>query len=138
MSYRYLIIDDEKLARMGTLAKLSPMGNTITCVGQASDGEEGIRLIEELSPDIIITDMKMPIMDGGQLLPILAERYPDIQIIVISGYRDFEYSRQAIRASAIDYILKPFGEEEIISAMEQAIARMESQSAIENKLQSSE
>lgn len=138
MNYRYLIIDDEKLARMGTLAKLSSMEDTITCVGQAADGEEGLRLAEELAPDIIITDMKMPVMDGGQLLPVLAERFPNIQIIVISGYRDFDYSRQAIRASAIDYILKPFGEEEIASAIRQAIARMESQSYMENKLQSSE
>ncbi|HCT92081.1 MAG TPA: hypothetical protein DF613_12000, partial [Lachnospiraceae bacterium] len=113
MHYRYLIIDDEKLARTGTLAKLSSMEDTITCVGQAADGEEGLRLTEELKPDIVITDMKMPVMDGGQLLSVLARRFPNIQIIVISGYRDFEYSRQAI-------------------------ARMESQSDMENKLQSSE
>lgn len=138
MKYRYLIIDDERLARLGTLEKLSPISDRITCVGEASDGEEGIAIVEKLHPDIIITDMKMPIMDGEQLLPLLAEKYPQIQIIVISGYRDFEYSRQAIRASAIDYILKPFGSGDIISAVEQAISRIENQTEVETKLQSSE
>ncbi|KLU69397.1 MAG: hypothetical protein RHS_4774 [Robinsoniella sp. RHS] len=138
MKYRYLIIDDEKLARLGTLEKLSPINDRITCAGEAADGDEGIALVEKLHPDIIITDMKMPIMDGEQLLPLLAEKYPQIQIIVISGYRDFEYSRQAIRASAIDYILKPFGSSEIISAVEQAITRIENQTEVETKLQSSE
>lgn len=138
MKYRYLIIDDEKLARLGTLEKLSPINDRITCVGEAADGEEGIAIVEELHPDIIITDMKMPVMDGEQLLPLLAEKYPQIQIIVISGYRDFEYSRQAIRASAIDYILKPFGSNDIISAVEQAISRIENQTEVETKLQTSE
>ncbi len=92
MKYRYLIIDDEKLARLGTLEKLSPISDRITCVGEAADGEEGLSLAEELHPDIIITDMKMPVMDGEKLLPLLAEKHPEIQIIVISGYRDFEYS----------------------------------------------
>lgn len=138
MKYRYLIIDDEKLARLGTLEKLSPISDRITCVGEAADGEEGLSLAEELHPDIIITDMKMPVMDGEKLLPLLAEKHPEIQIIVISGYRDFEYSRQAIRASAIDYILKPFSGNDIISAVEQAIGRIENQSEVESRLQSSE
>lgn len=132
--YRYLIIDDEKFTRLGTIAKLAPMEYVIRCVGEAANGADGLALTEELHPDIIITDMKMPGMGGEELLPLLAKKYPDIYIIVISGYQDFEYSRQAIRANAIDYILKPFGEEEIQNAVKQAILRICDDSRMENQI----
>ena len=96
MNYRYILIDDEKFTRLGTLEKLSPISDLAQCVGQADDGEAGLALARELQPDVIITDMKMPVMDGTSLLPILAKEFPDTPLIVISGYRDFEYSRQAV------------------------------------------
>lgn len=138
MNYRYILIDDEKFTRLGTLEKLSPISDLAQCVGQADDGEAGLALARELQPDVIITDMKMPVMDGTSLLPILAKEFPDTPLIVISGYRDFEYSRQAVRAGAIDYILKPFSSGDIISAMKQAIGRIEDQTALKNRLHSSE
>ena len=122
--YRYIIIDDEPLTRKGTIEKLSPLSDVLQCIGEAENGEYGLALIEELHPDLVITDMKMPVMDGLSLLPVMAERYPDISLIVISGYQDFEYMRQAIHANAADYILKPFSGQEIISTAEKAIRQM--------------
>lgn len=136
--YRYIIIDDEEVTRKGTLDKLQPMGDRICCVGEAEDGKEGLAMAEELHPNIIITDMKMPVMGGDLLLPILAERYPEIYIIVISGYRDFEYSRQAIRANAIDYLLKPFRSSDIMASMEQAIQKIKSTANTKRQANSSQ
>lgn len=136
--YRYIVIDDEKFTRIGTIGKLEGMSNRLICAGEASNGEQGLSLIEEVHPHIVITDMKMPVLGGEQLLPILAKNYPDIYIIVISGYQDFEYSRQAIRANAIDYILKPFGEEDIIHAVTQAIDRIENASVMKDCIKESE
>ncbi|MBQ7371120.1 MAG: response regulator [Blautia sp.] len=125
--YKFILIDDESLTRKGTLEKLAPLSNEITCVGEASDGEEGLALIESVKPDIVITDMKMPVMDGVALLPVLAERYPDLSLIVISGYKDFEYMRQALHAKAIDYLLKPFSSEELVAVMKKAVSQRKAQ-----------
>ena len=67
----------------------------------------------------------MPIMGGKELLPYLAENYPEMPLIVISGYRDFDYVKQAISAAAIDYILKPFSKEAIQNCVSRAIERLE-------------
>lgn len=136
--YTYLIIDDEDLIRKGTIKKLSPMSDRVACVGEAVNGLEGIEKIRQLHPDIIVLDMQMPGMDGTQLLPYLAENYPDIPLIVISGYRDFDYIKHAISAQAIDYILKPFSREDIQKCMQDAILRLESQNAIQTRLSNSE
>lgn len=105
--YTYIIIDDEPLIRRGTIKKLENYPG-ISCAGQASNGQAGLELIQETDPDFIITDMKMPVLDGSRLLPILSERYPDKYIIVISGYKDFEYAQQALRANTVDYLHEAF------------------------------
>ena len=136
--YTYLIIDDEELIRKGTIKKLSPMENLVQCIGEAENGQEGIEKIKELHPDIVVLDMQMPVMDGTKLLPYLAEHFPEIPLIVISGYRDFDYVKHAISAKAIDYILKPFSREAIQKCMSDAIGRLESKSALETQIINSE
>ncbi|WP_330672055.1 response regulator [Blautia massiliensis (ex Durand et al. 2017)] len=74
---------------------------------EADNAEDGLKIILKEHPDIIITDMKMPVMDGTQLLKNLEELHIDSKISVISGFSDFKYTRLAIQAGVIDYILKP-------------------------------
>lgn len=136
--YRYIVIDDEELTRKGTIAKLKNMNHLVTCAGEAGDGQEALLLIERENPDIIITDMNMPNMSGSALLPLLAERYSDKPIIVISGYKDFEYTRQAIRAKAVDYLLKPFGRDDLQASMQNAIHFIENTASMQNQLMDSE
>ncbi|MDO4274047.1 MAG: response regulator [Eubacteriales bacterium] len=136
--YSYLIIDDEELIRKGTIKKLSTMGDIICCIGEAENGAEGIEKIEVLHPDMVILDMQMPVMDGTQLLPYLSQHYPGLPLIVISGYRDFDYVKHAISAQAIDYILKPFSREAIQKCVRDAISRLESHNALENHITSIE
>ncbi len=117
----FILIDDEPITRKGTLEKLSPLMDQLRCVGEADDGKEGLAMIEKERPDIVITDMKMPVLDGLTLLPVVAEKYPDISLIIISGYKDFDYMKQAFHARAVDYLLKPFSSEELIEVMQKAI-----------------
>lgn len=136
--YTYLLVDDEALTRKGTIKKLESLKDRITCIGEAENGQEAMEKIQQLNPDVIITDMNMPIMDGTQLLTFLTEHYPQKQIIVISSYKDFEYMHQAIKANAIDYILKPFGKEEIQSCVLRAMEQIENNSSMQQQLISSQ
>ncbi len=136
--YTYLLIDDEELTRKGTQKKLEPLSHLIQCIGEAENGEEALVKIDALNPNLVIMDMNMPIMDGTQLLPIITEKYPSKQVIIISSYKDYEYMHQAIKANAVDYILKPFGKEDIQNSVMRAIARIENQSSMQQQIISSE
>lgn len=136
--YSYVIIDDEELIRKGTVKKLEILKDQVQCIGEAANGKSGIKLIDQLHPDFVILDMQMPEMDGMELLPYLAEHYPDLQLIVISGYRDFDYIKQAISSNALEYLLKPFSKETIKEVVLKAIARIEDRSSIQNQIRSTE
>ncbi|WP_270165269.1 response regulator transcription factor [Paenibacillus sp. SYP-B4298] len=108
-----IIVDDEQWNRemIKTFGAWDTHG--IHLVGEAEDGEEAIRLLHEQEVHIIMTDMNMPGIDGIGLLQYLNEYYPAVRIIVISGYDDFHYTRQAIRSKADEYLLKPVDPQEL-------------------------
>lgn len=112
-----VLIDDEKWTRnvIKSFGKWSELG--IELLGEASNGEEGIALITHYKPDIIITDMNMPNIDGIELLKWIKRNYGSAKIIVISGYDDFKYAKEAISAKAFDYILKPVDATELNEAL---------------------
>lgn len=136
--YNYIIVDDEPLIRMGTLKKLEPLNDKICCIGEADNGTQAIELLSQHHADFVILDMEMPVMDGTQLLPYLAENYPSLQLIVISGYKSFDYVKYAISANVIDYILKPFTEEQIQQTVLQALQRLETSESISAQIKLSE
>ena len=128
--YRILLVDDEWL-ELDTLEKYIPweeMGFQVA--GTAENGKEALQLLERLEgseneeendrklPDVVLTDVKMPVMDGLAFSKILHDRYPDIQIVFLSGYNDFEYVRSALAVEACGYILKPLNTEELKGTME--------------------
>lgn len=115
--FRYILVDDEPLIRKGTIKKLESIKDQVQCVGEAADGEEGLKLVEQENPDLVITDMNMPNMGGEVFLSELHRQYPNIPIIVISGYKDFDYAKQAIAVNASSYILKPFSKNDICDAV---------------------
>ncbi|MBB6670029.1 response regulator transcription factor [Cohnella nanjingensis] len=120
--YRYIVIDDETLIRKAIVKKIASLDLPLAWVGEACDGEEGLALALRENPDIVLTDMRMPTMDGVSLLRVLAERQPETGLIVISGFSDFEYTREAIATNVIDYMLKPFDNNELRASLEKAIA----------------
>lgn len=115
-----LIVDDERHVRdaIQLLANWESLG--IKDILQAADGEEAIELIQEHSPQIVMTDMRMPRKDGAELLSWLHTYMPEIKVIVISGYDDFEYVRHTIRNGGMDYILKPVNPVALNEALEKA------------------
>ncbi len=136
--YTYIIIDDEELIRKGTMKKISPIADQISCIGEAEEGAEGIRLIRELHPDFVILDMQMPGIDGMELLPYLSGHYPHMPLIVISGYKNFDYIKQAISSNAIEYLLKPFSKEAIQEVIFKAVERLRDRSQIHDQIAATE
>lgn len=104
---RIVIIDDQPLIIKSITSTID--WKTIGCeiVGQATDGNQGAEIIESLKPDIVITDIKMPMMDGLQLIEYSKEIIPKAKFIIITGYNEFSYAQKAIKLGAFDLILKP-------------------------------
>jgi Response regulator containing CheY-like receiver domain and AraC-type DNA-binding domain len=129
--YRYIIVDDEVIIRKGLISKINDITSiNISCAGEAANGVEGLKLIDDVNPDIIITDMKMRKMDGMEFLDKISERYPEKQIIVISGHKAFDYVNKAIEKRAVGYVLKPFSTEEMEIQLKKAIEQIEQQKSI--------
>ncbi|MCD1259645.1 response regulator [Paenibacillus athensensis] len=127
--YSILIIDDEPWSRqvVKSLGAWTELGLTIA--GEAEDGREGLELIAALAPQIVLTDMRMPGLDGIELLRELNERYPELKIIVMSGYDDFLYLKQAIRSRAVEYLLKPISPEELNAALALCVRELDARQA---------
>lgn len=94
-------------------------------VGEAGNGKDALELVKTLKPHIVITDIVMPVMDGLELEKILRTKFPDIQIIVLSSYSDFDYVRNSFQSGAVDYILKPtLNPENLLSTMKKVALRI--------------
>ncbi|HIW33977.1 MAG TPA: response regulator [Candidatus Paenibacillus intestinavium] len=115
---KVIIVDDERWNRdlIRAFGQWEQLGLEI--VGEANNGEEAINLMEQFEPHIVITDMKMPGVTGTQLMQYISAHYPNVLTIVISGYDDFEYARQAIKYSAVEYLLKPIDAMELNDVLE--------------------
>lgn len=120
-----IIIDDESWTRdvLRYVGKWNEFG--IEIIAEASDGEYGLKLALNLKPDIIVTDVRMPNMDGLQLAEELRKRNYKTEILYVSGYDEFEYVRNAMRLQALDYLLKPIKEEELNMQLERCIKKLE-------------
>lgn len=125
MEYRVVIIDDEAWTRdtLKRIGKWRQLGFQI--VGEAADGISGLECIKELRPHLIITDMKMPGLDGAQLLQALAELDLSPKIIVVSGYYDYKYARQALNSHVADYLLKPVKEDAFNQRLAECVQELE-------------
>ena len=116
--YKLLIVDDEKIEREG-MAELIPWGSYgIELAGTAWNGQDGYEQVLKVHPDIVMTDIKMPVMDGLELIRRLKEEFPDIEVIVLSGYGEYEYTSQAMELGIKYYILKPCDEERMLPVIE--------------------
>ncbi|MDO5517253.1 MAG: response regulator [Clostridium sp.] len=104
---KVLIVDDELIMRQGISHMIDWEKEGFELIGQASNGEEALEIIKQNTPNIVLTDVVMPKMDGVKLIKLLENSYPDIKIIVLSSYSDFDYVKTSFKYGAIDYILKP-------------------------------
>jgi tRNA U55 pseudouridine synthase TruB len=112
-----MVVDDEEEIRLGIIKKIDWESNGFEVVGDAENGQEALEKAEKLQPDVIMTDIKMPFMDGLELGKRLAETMPSTKIIVFSGCDDFEYAHQAIKINVIEYVLKPINSIELVEVL---------------------
>lgn len=115
--YKAVVIDDEPIIVTG-LTKLVPWEKYgCEIVGTASDGSEGLLLIREMKPDIVISDIYMPKMNGLDMVAALKSEFEDMELTILTGYRDFDLAQQAIKLGVTRFILKPSSMEELEEAL---------------------
>ena len=121
--FRLMIADDEDAERMGIRFLLHKFGYTFE-IREAPDGMEALKGLGEFPADILVTDVKMPFLNGIELAAKVREQFPDMQIIFFSGYDDFEYVKQALSLQAVDYILKPVDPAEFNRVIGRVVERL--------------
>lgn len=104
---KILVVDDEFIMRQGITHMVDWEKEGFQIIGQASNGQEALEMIKDNIPDIIISDIVMPQVNGIELAKFIQDKYPQIQIIILSSYSDFEYVKSSFQSGAVDYILKP-------------------------------
>ena len=125
---KIIVVDDELWVRR-LIRSLIPEDDLGVCiVGEAEDGLQAQELCRRMKPDIVITDIRMPVVDGLELMEILHKNLPDAKIIVLSGYDDFSYAQKAVRMGVFDYLLKPVGKEELVDVIKQARSKIHEES----------
>ena len=128
---RFVIVEDEIRIREGIRKLLSKISSENEVVGEAEDGIEGLKLIQKERPDVIITDVRMPGMDGLQMLSKLYREGCSAKAIVLSAYSEFEYARQAVHLGVTEYILKPVVMADFLAAVEHVGKDLEKEKMME-------
>ena len=123
--YSVFAVDDEPIVLEGIRSKIDWEGSGFTFAGEATDGEIALSMIHEIKPDILITDIKMPFMDGLQLAEAIKRTQPWIKIIILSGHDEFDYAKKAISIGIEDYLLKPFTPDELLSSLNKTAAQID-------------
>ena len=116
--FRVIVVDDEKLIANNIARKIEQESSAFEVVAVAGTGAEAYSLAQRLLPDVVFSDIKMPEMDGLELLAKLHKYNPSVLTVIVSGYNNFEYARAAIQNAAADYLLKPVNPEELRHLLE--------------------
>lgn len=119
------MVEDEFVVREGIKNNIDWKAHGYEFCGEASDGELAFPMIQKLKPDIVITDIRMPFMDGLSLSKLIKKEMPWIEIIILSGYEEFEYAKEGIKIGIAEYLLKPISGEELLKEIDNIAARIE-------------
>ena len=111
--YSILIVEDEPIIRKGIASLVDFESLGISTIQEAENGEQALKMIQEHTPDILLTDINMPHINGIKLAQLVKEQYPSVHIIFLTGYDDFDYALSAVKLGADDYLLKPFSREDV-------------------------
>ena len=122
---KVLVVDDETVVRRGIVLGVDWAAMGCVIVGEAANGLEGIQAVERYKPNLIITDVRMPKMDGNEMMQELRRRGCQAHAILLTAYSDFEYVRSALQLGADDYLLKPFRDQELAAAVERVRQKLQ-------------
>jgi len=115
-----LIVDDDEVVRLSHLRSLQSACRALEAVG---DGEDALRLMERQRFDVVLLDLRMPGMDGMQVLRTIKQKWPESEVVIITGYPTIETAKEAVRLGAYDYLAKPIGPVEVINATDGALTQ---------------
>lgn len=122
---KVVIIDDEYIMRQGMKHMLDWEKEGFQIVGEASNGQEGLEVIEKTLPNIVLADIVMPVLDGIEFSEILQKKFPEMQLIILSSYDKFEYVKSTLLNGAVDYILKPtLNPDNLLRTLQKAVSRI--------------
>jgi DNA-binding NarL/FixJ family response regulator len=119
MTVRVLVADDQAIVRDGLVTVLG-LADDVEVVGEAADGEQAVRLAVETKPDVVLMDLRMPVLDGAAATARLVERLPSVKVLVLTTYADDESIAGALRAGALGYLTKDAGRRELLAAVRAA------------------
>ena len=125
MLYKVFLVEDEIVTREGIRDNVDWKANGFEFYGEASDGDMALPLLRAIKPDVLITDIKMPFMDGLQLSKIVRERMPWVKIIILSGHDEFEYAQEAIKLGVNEYLLKPITVNEMHKVLQKIATQLD-------------
>lgn len=123
--YNVMIVDDEQSIKRSLKSIINFDSSRFQVVQEAEDGREALSLTEQFQPDVIITDVKMPVLDGIHLVKEIRSRNYQVEIVIISGYSNFDYAKQAMKFDVLDYLLKPLDEEEVLQTLQRIEQKLE-------------
>lgn len=126
---KVFLVEDEYIVREGIKNNIDWEGNGLEFSGEAADGELAFPMINQLQPDIIITDIRMPFMDGIELSRMVKEAFPAIKIIILSGHEEFEYAKAAIQIGVEEYLLKPINGDELLQVVKRVAEKIKQERA---------
>ncbi|KGP71868.1 response regulator transcription factor [Pontibacillus yanchengensis] len=123
--YKVITVDDEKLIKRSIHALILKHQTGFEVVGEAIDGEDALQLCTDLSPDLVITDIRMPKMNGLSFIQKVKENNEHTQFIVVSGYDEFEYAQTALRYGVVDFLLKPIKPNQFLASLQKVHHQLE-------------
>jgi len=123
--YQVLLVDDEHFLRQSLRRHFETSADDFRIVAEASNGQEALEALRQHTIQVVITDIRMPVMDGLTLASRIHELYPDILVVILSGYAEFEYARRAIRYGVTNYLLKPVSEEDLENTLSTLRSRLQ-------------
>ncbi|WP_026486474.1 response regulator transcription factor [Caldanaerobius polysaccharolyticus] len=133
--YKLLLVDDEEEVRKGIINKIQWEKYGFDVVAEAENGWDALDVAEKIVPDVVITDIKMPFMDGIKLAELLRDKYPTAKIIILTGYDEFEYAQKAIKLNVMDYVLKPVSSKELVDVLVKVKAQIDDEIAQKQDIQ---
>lgn len=116
---RIIVVEDERKTRAGIIRLIGKLSSDYEVVGEAEDGREGLALILQLQPDVVILDVQMPVMNGLEMLEELKRSRNGAKLVILSGHSEFEYARQAVRLGASEYLMKPITADDLEQTLRQ-------------------
>lgn len=130
---KVLLVDDEKIVLQGVQHILKGQSDYCEVIGTADSGLKGLSLIDELNPDVVITDIKMPDISGLELLKAAKEKHPDLYVIMLSGHAEFDMAREALQYGAYDYLLKPCKHQKISELLRKIHEEVKEDALVKNE-----